>query len=288
MRSLQLIHGQTSRRSQANRRETDSLEGSARNFERHRVADFPTITCSAIERDDARWPYGKGEFFRGLSLKARRDFELLATHFQCPGSAVLIREQQIPLSVHFLLEGEVNISMNSFDGKRFLLGVAVTGDILGLSSALSGDSSEITAEARFPCKIASLHRQDFLDFLLQYPDASQNVARELSFLYRRTCERLRILGLITSVPARLARLVLEWCRDGQPTKRGIQIRCALTHGEIGECIGASRETVTRTLTDFKNQDLVILRGSTLIVPSRVALASYAGIDSSPDPSEPAA
>jgi CRP/FNR family cyclic AMP-dependent transcriptional regulator len=286
MRSLELIHGQTSRKSQINRREADSVASGVQNCERRTVAEFPTISFPAIKWDRARC--GKGEFFRGLPPKAMRQFELLATHFQCPGTTVLIREQQMPLRVHFLLEGEVNISMNSFDGKRFLLGVAVAGDILGLSSALSGDSSEITAEARFPCRIASLHRPDFLDFLLSYPVASQNAARELGLLYRRSCERLRILGLITSVPARLACLVLEWCRDGQPTKMGIQIRCALTHEEIGECIGASRETVTRTLTDFKNQDLVIWRGSSLIVPSRSALANYAGIDPGPDPSDPAA
>jgi CRP/FNR family transcriptional regulator len=62
----------------------------------------------------------------------------------------------------------------------------------------------------------------------------------------------------------------------------------LTHEEIGECIGASRETVTRTLTDLKNQGLIRLNGSTLIVPSCMALAVYAGIDSMRFPNEPVA
>jgi CRP/FNR family transcriptional regulator len=62
----------------------------------------------------------------------------------------------------------------------------------------------------------------------------------------------------------------------------------LTHEEIGECIGASRETVTRTLTDLKSQGLIRLNGSTLIVPSRIALAVYAGIDSMQFPNEPVA
>ena len=64
-------------------------------------------------------------------------------------------------------------------------------------------------------------------------------------------------------------------------------RCALTHGEIGDCIGASRETVTRTLTDFRSHDLMSLRGSKPIVTSRSALAVYAGIESIPGLHRPA-
>ena len=204
---------------------------------------------------------------------------MLATHFHCPGSTVLISEAQEPSSILFLLEGEVNISMNSSDGRRLLLGVAGAGDILGLASAISGESSEIRAEAMYPCRIASLQRQDFLEFLSRHPIASQNVARELSLHYTRACERLRILGLTSSAMARLAYLLLEWCRGASRQRSGFQVRCVLTHQEIGEYIGASRETVTRTLADFKSHDLVRLRGSTLVVTSRRALAAYAGIDS---------
>jgi len=288
MRFLQLIHSQTRSRFRFHRREPDFSEGKVQICEKRSAGEFPMLVSSELKWDDARWPSGTGEFFRGLSFDARRDFELLATHFHCPPTEVLIGEDQIPFSILFLLEGEVNVSMNSPDGRRFLEGVAGAGDILGRSSAVSGDSSEIRAEARFPCKIASLQRRDFLDFLLNYPAAYQNVIRELSLLYRRSCERLRILGLATSVPAKIARLVLDWCREGQKTKSGTEIRCMLTHEEIGECIGASRETVTRTLTDLKNQGLIRLNGSTLIVPSRMALAVYAGIDSMRFPNEPVA
>jgi CRP/FNR family transcriptional regulator len=288
MRFLQLIHSQTSSKFKVHRREPHFSKETVQPCEKRSMGDLPSLVSSELKWDDACWPSGTGEFFRGLSFDARRDFELLATYIHCPPSEVLVEEEQMPLNILFLLQGEVNVSMHSPDGRRFLLGIARAGDILALPSAVSGDSSEIRAEARFPCKIASLDRQDFLDFLLKYPAASQNVARELSLLYRRSCERLRILGLTTSVPAKIARLVLDWCREGQRTKSGTEIQCMLTHEEIGECIGASRETVTRTLTDLKSQGLIRLNGSTLIVPSRIALAVYAGIDSMQFPNEPVA
>ena len=182
----------------------------------------------------------------------------------------------------------MNISMSSSDGRRFLLGVAGAGDTLGLTSAISGDPSEVRAQAMYPCSIASMRRRDFLEFLSRHPIASQNVARELCVDLARARERLRMLGLTSSATARVAHLLLEWCRGGQQTKSGVQITCALTHREIGECIGASRETVTRALADFRSQDLLSLRGSTLVVTNCNALAIYAGIDSLPDPRQPAA
>ena len=104
----------------------------------------------------------------------------------------------------------------------------------------------------------------------------------------RAHEQLRTFGLAATAPAKLARLLLEWCDDGKKTDQGTRFSCTFTHGEIGEFIGASRETVSRVLADFRSHDLVRLRGATLVVTSPRALALYAGINSMPDPRKPAA
>jgi CRP/FNR family transcriptional regulator, cyclic AMP receptor protein len=234
-------------------------------------------TSSVIQWEDARRPRRSGEFFKDLSAAAIDEFESLAAHFCCPPGTVLIKEDQDPLSVMFVFDGEVNLRMESYLGKRFILGIAGPGEILGLAAAISGINSRVGAEARCLCSIALLKRQDFLDFLLRHPIACQNVARELSQQHIRTCERLRIVGLTSSTQARLAQLLLEWCADGRQTISGTEIRFLLTHEEIGECIGASRETVTRTLADFRQRSLVKLNGSMLTVPSRSALEVCAGI-----------
>jgi len=288
MRVLQLIHRQARSESQADRYEGGFTTRGAQNGEKRSMGEFSMSRLFRANRDDTRRPYGTEGFFKDLSADAQSDFASLATHFHCPGSTVLISEAQEPSSILFLLEGEVSISMNSYDGRRLLLGVAGPGDTLGLASAISGDASEICAEAMYPCRIASLQRRDFLGFLLRHPSANQNVARELCVHYTRACERLRILGLTSSAMAKLAHLLLDWSREGQQTRSGVQIKCALTHREIGECIGASRETVTRALADFKAHDLVRPNGSTLVVTSCSALAIYAGIDFIPDPHQPAA
>lgn len=288
MRPLLLIHNRARIEFQSDRNDGDFADTRARNSEMPILREFPMPVAYGVNRGDARTPCGTEGFFRDLSAEAQSDFASLATHFRCPSSTVLISEAQEPSRILFLLEGEVNISMNSSAGRRLLLGLAGAGDTLGLTSAISGDSSEIRAQAMYPCSIASMRRCDFLEFLACHPIACQNVARELCAELTRARERLRILGLAASAMARVAHLLLEWCRGGQQTRDGVQIRCALTHREIGECIGASRETVTRALADFRSRDLVKMHGSTLVVTSCSALAIYAGIDSIPDPHQPAA
>lgn len=281
MRGPQLIHRQTRTRFQVDRYRENFAVAEVRNRNACFVEEFPMLSDFAVAPGASHCPCGTKGFFKDLPTKAQDDFELLAIHFHCPGSTVLISEAQQPSNILFLLEGEVNISMNSSDGRRLLLGVVSAGEILGLASAISGDASEIRAEAMYPCRIASVPRQDFLDFLSHHQIASRNVARELSLHYSRACVKLRILGLTSTATARLAHLLLEWCRGAQDTDSGFQVRCVLSHQKIGEYIGASRETVTRALADFKSHDLVRLRGTTLVVTSRDALAAYAGIDSLP-------
>jgi CRP/FNR family transcriptional regulator, cyclic AMP receptor protein len=71
-------------------------------------------------------------------------------------------------------------------------------------------------------------------------------------------------------------LLLEWSTETKDAKRSTQIKMPLTHEEIAEFIGTTRETVTRTLSDFKVRRLVSLQGSTLMICDRPALESIGG------------
>ncbi len=224
---------------------------------------------------DANWR--EGEFFKSLSLAAISEFESHAAPRCCEGNTVLFSENEAPSSILFLLEGSVKLSLNSPTGGRLIIRFARPGEPLGLASAVSGLPYELTAETQFSCTVTSLPRQIFLNFLIRYPAACLNAARELSLDHRRSCEQLHRLALISSAPKKLARLMIEWCAEGESDTSHTRFHCSLTHEEIGEHIGASRETVTRALSDLKNQGLVEQHGAILIVPNRRILARFAGI-----------
>lgn len=231
---------------------------------------------------------GGGEFFRNLSSKAISEFDSIAERACCCRAQVLIREGEAPVTTLFLLDGTAKLSINSIDGRRLIVGIAQPGEILGLSSAISGSLYEVTGEAQFPCVVASMERATFLAFLQKHPVACHNVTHQLSWEYKRIQQQVRTLALTRSAPAKLARLLLDWSTRDKRSTIGARVQCSFTHSEIGEHIGVSRETVTRCMLNFKDQGLVIQRGTILTISSRDALADYIDRDPIHDPDKPAA
>jgi CRP/FNR family transcriptional regulator, cyclic AMP receptor protein len=209
-----------------------------------------------------------------LSPAARADFDSRLHTSSYPTGRILFTEREPATGIYVVLEGEVHVSINSIDGKRLALRIARGGEILGLSSVLSGSAYNATAEAFYPSKVAYVARETLILFLSNHPDAYQVVVEELSRKVSVACEQLRILALSNSAPEKLARLLLEWSENEQVTQQGCRVHFALTHEQIGEFIGASRETVTRTLASFKRERLIKFDGVILTIPNRAALARY--------------
>ncbi len=232
-----------------------------------------TIRESVSEnRGHARRP---GEFFSKLSPAALQDLESMEFPTAYPAGIILFSEKQTPEGIYVVVSGEVKLSMNSMDGKRLILRIAKAGEILGLASVVSGGPAEYTAETLHPAKIAVIERADFLGFLRRHTEVYQLLTVELSRHLNLVCEQLRTVGLASSAPEKLARLLLDWSENGQTTDSGTRFHFPLTHEEIGEFIGTSRETVTRTLSTFRNRRLVSCHGTTLTIPSRMALETFA-------------
>ncbi len=188
-----------------------------------------------------------------------------------PQGAVLFVEGQAPRGVYMICGGRVKLSTTSRDGKTLILRIAQAGEVLGLHATVSGKPYELTAEALQPCQLDFIRREDFLRFLQNHADACLNAAQHLSKNCQSAYEMIRSLGLSHSVAEKLARLLLEWSSDGDVSKEGIRIKVSLTHEEIAQLIGTSRETVTRVLGEFRQKKLAQLRGSTLVILDKPAL-----------------
>jgi CRP/FNR family transcriptional regulator len=111
--------------------------------------------------------------------------------------------------------------------------------------------------------------------MARHPEVYAVVTQELSMQYKVACEQLRTVALAGSAPEKLARLLLDWSENGQTTGSGTRFRFCLTHEQIGEFIGASRETVTRTMGTFKHRRLIAFQGSMVTIPNLSALEHFA-------------
>jgi len=188
-----------------------------------------------------------------------------------PRGALLFVEDQDPRGVFVPCAENVKLSISSSAGKTLILRIAKAGEILGLMAAISGGPYEVTAETLQTCQVAFLHRDDFLHFVARDPEAYQGVVTQLGKLYRGACEQLRIIGLSASVPEKLARFFLDCSADLKGITEGKPLNLALTHQEIAERIGTTRETVSRALSEFKGRRLMSLEGAALMIYDRPAL-----------------
>ena len=119
-------------------------------------------------------------------------------------------------------------------------------------------------------------RTDFLNFLHENGEVALRVAQQLSETYHAAIAEMRSIGLSHSAGEKLARFLLDWCADHGEGNAEIHATLTLTHEEIGQMIGASRETVTRLFADFKKKQLLQMKGATLIVRNKAGLQSLAG------------
>ena len=210
-------------------------------------------------------------YFCNLPPASLQELDKIKYASAYPQGAVLFVEGQAPRGVYMICGGRVKLSTTSRDGKTLILRIAQQGEVLGLHATVSGKPYELTAETLQPCQLDFIRRDDFLRFLQNHADACLNAAQHLSKNCQSAYEMIRSLGLSHSVAEKLARLLLEWSSDGDTSKEGIRIKVSLTHEEIAQLIGTSRETVTRVLGEFRQKKLAQLRGSTLIILDKPAL-----------------
>jgi CRP/FNR family transcriptional regulator, cyclic AMP receptor protein len=217
---------------------------------------------------------GEG-FFCHLPKPVMEAFQRVKFTVAFPAGATLFVEGQVCRGVYILCRGRVKLSATSSDGQTLIFRIAQPGEVLGLNAAVSGIPHETTAETGQPCQLNFVKRDDFLTFLAEHGDACMHAAIHLSRECQQAYQHLRSL-VMTSASERMARLMLDWSRDdfGMATAHGIRV--ALTHDEIGQIIGMSRETVTRTLANFRKQRTAELHGSTLLIQNMSAIQKLAG------------
>jgi len=205
--------------------------------------------------------------FCNLGDRALSDFNDLGAQSEVPAGTRLFSEDERGDTVFVLCGGQVKLSCTSREGKTLILKIAMPGDVLGLSAAISGTPHEVTAVTVEPTQIKSIPRTDFLAFLEKHGEASLHSAKVLSDEYKSAFVDARRLALSTSAPGRLASVMLDWGRAASCGKPEMKFNMRLTHEELADMIGSSRETVTRALNRFKREKLIEIRGVSVLILS---------------------
>jgi CRP/FNR family cyclic AMP-dependent transcriptional regulator len=251
-----------------------------------------------VERDDRgsstteagmRAPYGldiiescmgckasRDGFFCRFSPAVLRSVDEASHHTVMPAGALLFVEGQTPRGVFVLCSGKVKLYTTSKEGKVLILKLAEAGEVVGLSAAISGTNYEVTAETAVPSQLDFIGRQDFMTILQKHSEVGVHAALSLSREFQGAYRDIHDLVLSRSSSGKLARLLLSSCAP--PALREseeLRLRSVMTHEEMAQRIGSSRETVTRLLSDLKKKRLIRLEGANLVIRNRSGLEALA-------------
>jgi CRP/FNR family transcriptional regulator, cyclic AMP receptor protein len=248
------------------------------------VMDRAAAGSFNLREASMRTPYGlnildncvtcpaKGEhLFCNLSLQASQRLNEIKSTALYPKGAMLFIEGQIARGVFVLCSGKVKLSTTSREGKTIITKISDTGDVLGLNAVTSNVPYEVTAEMMEPGQANFIPRDSLQLFVKEFPEVSMRVAQQLSRNYYCAYEEIRTLGLAASPSEKFAKLLLTWSTKSSHNDGSSQVKLTLTHEEIAEIIGTTRETVSRLFSEFKKKQLMQAKGATLLIRSRFAL-----------------
>lgn len=215
-------------------------------------------------------------FFCRLSQPVLRSVDLASRHSVMPPGALLFVEGQTPRGVFILCSGKVKLSTTSKEGKVLILKQVEAGDVMGLSAAISGTNYEMSAETATPCQINFIGRRDFMSLMQHESEIGMRAALWLSRDFQGAYRDLHDLVLARSSSGKLARLLLAHVPSA-PLNPAAELRLPsmMTHEEMAQRIGSSRETVTRLLSELKKKRLIRLEGARLVIRDRSGLEALA-------------
>ena len=178
-----------------------------------------------------------------------------------------IFEEGVPGDYMYLIqEGQVKVTKMSDDGREKILEFLSDGDFVGEMALLDREVRSASVKTTRPCVLLALSRQDFLGLVRRSPDISLELLRALSRRLRETDEQIRGL-LFERVEGRTRRILARLARDPIPGQPGRLATQSMTHQQLADLVGTSRETSTRVIKELKDEGWLIQSGKRYLVPA---------------------
>ncbi len=181
-----------------------------------------------------------------------------------PNNKTIVEEGLPGDYMYVIREGRVKVTKLSGDGREKILEMLEAGDFFGEMSLLDRAPRSASVKALTDTRILALARNDFLSVLRRSPDLAMAVIQELTRRLRLVDEQASSLSF-QRVEERTKGLLRRLAREGVGPG-GRNITPSLTHQQIADMIGTSRETVTRVVKGLKEQGWLEQEGKQYLVP----------------------
>ena len=182
-----------------------------------------------------------------------------------PQKTVMIHAGDLPDVLYYIIEGSVSVLIEDEDGHEIVLAYLNPGDFFG-EMGLFGEDTNRSAWVRTKtqCELAEISYSRYRQLAEQDPGILFALAGQMAARLRSTSRKVSDLAFL-DVTGRVARTLLDLCKqpDAMTHPDGMQIR--ITRQEIGRIVGCSREMAGRVLKDLEERGLIHVKGKTIVV-----------------------
>lgn len=187
-----------------------------------------------------------------------------------------MRAGDLPQGIYYLKKGFAKLSSVSSEGKELTLVIYKSGDFFPVVWTFFGKSPSIySLEALTECKIARAQREIFMDFIMNNPDVFLEVTKHIITRFQVALKRMEYLTFGTA-SAKVASILLICGRDfGREINRQIEIQIPLTHRDIANLVGVTRETISVELKKFDRRGLIDYNQKLIIIKNKEGLEKEA-------------
>lgn len=181
-----------------------------------------------------------------------------------PPKSVIIYAGDEPDVLYYLVKGSVSVLIEDTDGREIVLAYLNPGDFFGEMGLFDDSSRSAWVRTRSECELAEISYTRFRQLSEKDPTILFSLAAQMAARLRKTSRKVGDLAFL-DVTGRVARTLLDLCKepDAMTHPDGMQIR--ITRQEIGRIVGCSREMVGRVLKALEEQGLIYVKGKTIVV-----------------------
>ena len=204
--------------------------------------------------------------FRNLAEKDLADIAGLLIDRKFPRDAVIFEDGSLGDYMYLIQEGQVKITKMSEDGREKILEMLGPGDFFGEMALLDREPRSASVKTTTACVLLALSRMDFLGLLKQDHELTLELLRELARRIRETDEQIRGLSF-ERVESRARRLLARLAKEKVPSRADRMATSPITHQQLADLVGTSRETITRIVKDLKDEGWLEQEGKRYLVPA---------------------
>jgi CRP/FNR family cyclic AMP-dependent transcriptional regulator len=202
--------------------------------------------------------------FKGLQESELREITARTVNRFFPKNSIVVTEGDDTDSLYIIISGKVKVFSSDEEGKEVVFNILGPNEYFGEVALIDEEPRSASVMTTENTRLAVISKVDFQQYMTRYPSIAINLLQTLARRMRVETENIKSLALM-DVYGRVAKTLLDLAVE----QDGRRITERITHREIANMVGASREMVGRILKDLKQGGYISVEGGRIVINEKL-------------------